>query len=282
MVLKAPMTTCKQTFTEADNDKAYKLYQSLSKQGVICEDMDQGVSVNNLNGKECPKADAKSCIVGAHDGKVDATEVFEFAFDRYEKYQKIIEGTLEQKLPWVLDDLDPTTSFDAEVRAKVQGAIDKIKGILKSNGVKEGSEEFKEKLAVGLFYLAETPHQDSIRQNKELFAVRFEEESKELDKIGLGEFRKYLMEHGGFRVDGNNTAELTALEALKYKQGECTENSKILFSIYKIAGFIPVFIHVKTESTKNFFTEMLSLMPPAMAKDKQIAPLVKNIRTKLK
>ncbi|EKD41277.1 MAG: hypothetical protein ACD_73C00781G0001, partial [uncultured bacterium] len=176
------MTICKTTFTEVDNDLAFKLHQSLSTAGVTCENMDQGTNIINYDGKSCPTASMKSCVVGARDGQLEASEVFEFAFGHYEKYQKIIEGVTGHKLPWVLDDNDPATTFDADVRKKVQGAIDKLKDILKTNGVKEGSEEYKEKLAVGLFYLAELPDKDRIQKDEILFKT----DSKELFEVGLG------------------------------------------------------------------------------------------------
>lgn len=148
-------------FTSTDNELAYKLYQGLLAQGASLADMDVGEGVINYTGSTCPDG-ASTCLLGAHDGKVTSSEIFEYALNNYEKYQKLIEGTIGSPLPWVLDDLDPATTFDADVRAKVQATIDKLKFTLTTlQGLKEGSEEYEEKLALGIFYLAMVP--DKVR-----------------------------------------------------------------------------------------------------------------------
>ena len=220
--------------------------------------MDVGEGAINYTGKTCPD-NASTCLIGARDGVVTSSEVFEYALNDYEKYRGIIEGTLHSPIPWVLDDLDPMTAFDERIRIRVQSAIDQLKGILKNQGIEEGTEEHKEKMAVGLYYLAILPDTETIQRllSSPEYATLPTPLKKallmnELTDLGLVEFGDYLKTNGGFRVEGDNSEEYTALKALKEKQGECTEQSKILFALLRMAGLKPQFVFVKrTGLTSN-------------------------------
>ncbi len=237
------MTDCKINFTKETDPLAYGIYQDLLETGASCSALDYGYNVTNYAGLYCPKKDARSCVIGKGDGVVEADEVKEYALDNYEqvKYRQIIEGRLGDPLPWVLDDLDPATTFDEEIREKVYAAIDKLREILKAQGSKEGSDEYNEKVAVGLFYLVSLPDADTI---KDAGLSTFLARAKDLDSIGLSNFAEYIRIEGGLRVEGGLSEEYTALEALQNKKGECTELAKILFAVLKIAGFNPAFVHV--------------------------------------
>ncbi|MBI2346799.1 MAG: tetratricopeptide repeat protein [Deltaproteobacteria bacterium] len=152
----------------------------------------------------------------------------------------------------MLDDLDPATGFDAKVRNRAQAAIDQLKGILKKQGIQEGTEGYKERMAVGLYYLAALPDEETLRRLpsspayatlpmlvKKAFGMR------ELTKLGLGAFGYHIKIKGGFRVEENVSEEYTALEALKTGNGKSTERSKILFALLHMAGLNPQFVLVR-------------------------------------
>ena len=238
-------------FTPADNDLAYKLYQGLLAQEVSLAEMDVGEGAINYTGKTCPDG-VSTCLIGAHDGVVTSSEVFEYALNDYEKYRGIIEGTLQSPIPWVLNDLNSATSFDAEIRIRVQSAIDQLKEILKDQGIDEGTEEYKERMAVGIYYLAVLPDAKTIRiflSSSEYAtlptSVKKMLEMKELTDLGLEKFKDYLKINGGFYLIKGNSEEYTALEAIQKSRGECTENSKILFALLRMGGLDPQFVLVK-------------------------------------
>ncbi len=222
------MPNCKVTVDANSNPLAYGLYQDLSKLGVLCADMDQGYNVTNYAGKYCADKAARGCIQSKGDGVVGAEEVLEYALDRYEKYRQVIEGRLGSPLPWVLDDLDPKTPFDAKIRDKVNAAISELKKIITSKGIKEGTSEYNEKLAAGLTWFVATPAADSIAKFQ--LDPSFQLFKKRIENDGLIIFLEYLEANGGLRVGVDYSEEYTALQALDLKRGDCTEMSKILFA----------------------------------------------------
>jgi len=233
------MDECKIKFSAADNDIAYSLYEQLTKYNVSCDEIDSGYTVSNFTGKECPVATEKTCRRGEKDGVVEATEVNEYALNNYQRYQKMIEGVLKREIPWVLDDLDPKTTFDEGVREKASLAIGRLKNILRKKKIKEGTEEFREKMALGLLYLVSVP----IEKTKDL-SLEAREVEDELKKAGLQEFAKYVRANGGFYVRPDVSHEHSALDAIKNDKGKCTEKSKILYAVMKMAGLDPVFVKV--------------------------------------
>ncbi len=246
------MTDCKINFTEGSDPLAYGIYQDLLEAGASCNDLDHGYNVTNYAGLYCPKKDARSCVIGKGDGVVEADEVKEYALDNYEqaKYRQIIEGRTGDPLPWVLDDLDP--KIDAEIRKsgireRVQAAIDELKRIIKEKGIKEGSDKYKEMLAAGLTWFVATPPIDKAAGKIVMKEQLFQRTKDGIKKDGLEGFWEYLEDNGGIRVKGGPsdkyTAEYTAIEALKNKKGKCSEISKILFAVMKMAGFNPIFVH---------------------------------------
>lgn len=277
------MCKCELGFTAKDNPSAYKLYEGLIGAGVARADMDIGYNVTNYAGIHCPKADDRSCVKSAGDDVISPEEVFEYALGDYEKYRGIIEGVIQRPIPWVLDDLNPATTFDADIRKRVQETINCLKGILSKNGVKEGTEAYKENLAVGLFWFVTSPDKEALK--KALEGGYKDEKTNarrqavlgsmraELESNGLGDFWGYLVRNGGLRVEGDYSSEFTALEALERRQGECTEKSKILFGIFRMAGLDPVFVleeknKLIEDSSSNpltrYFVDELNSIPPGM------------------
>jgi len=231
------MTTCQINFGANDNDLAYHLYEGLIKQGVSCEQLDGGYHIINYHGTQCPKSENRTCVVGINDGIVTSNDVFEYALNNYEKYQELLQGVFGTILPWVLDDKNPTTNYDMKIRENINNHIDLLTNLIKKQGIQEGTEAYKEKMAIGLFYLVSIPDRNWIKQNKSEFL----ELTQELVTVGLEEYLSYLETNGGIRVEGDYSEEYSALSALDKESGECTEQSKILFAVLKMAGLNPAF-----------------------------------------
>ncbi len=222
------MSACELSFDEKANELAYGLYQDLNKAGVSCKGMDQGYNVINHAGKYCADRTARNCVLSNGDGVLKAEEVLEYALGRYETYRQVIEGRLGSPLPWVLDDLDPNTAFDADIRAKVTAAISGLKRVIVSNGIKEGTPKYNGALAAGLTWFVAAPSHAEFVELKYSGSPGFKMFKSGMGKEGLEKFLKYLEVKGGLRVEGNYSEEYTALDALKYNQGECTEQLVIL------------------------------------------------------
>lgn len=176
-------------------------------------------------------------------GDLKACEVYDFVLDHYEKYPELAASLTGKPIPWTLDDLNPATAFDEGLRTRVKAAIAKLEQILLKQGHQPGTEAFQEKMAVGLFYFTYFPENpDHIQKNREslLMTVR------ELRDTGLQDFETYLFQKGGFGVaefQGDAPREATALEALSLKKGWCTERSKILFAVFRMAQLPAFFLY---------------------------------------
>lgn len=228
-------------FTESSNKLAYIWYQALLKQGVLGKEIDQGHSVINYGGIHCQDKQAKSCIKGAGDHIIDAQEVCAYVLNNYERFQKLIATTMRGHVPWVLDDFDPKTNFDTNVRKRVYATIAEVRRLLKEKRVPKGTIEYQNKLATAIYCFGVTP--DVEKLHLEVVAIL----TNELKKAGLLEFKKYLDNNRGLAPHRFDLAGLTvydALNALERRSGRCTERSEILFAILKMAGFSPFFVSV--------------------------------------
>lgn len=269
-------------FTAQDNTLAFQIYQALLAQGVSPQEMDQGWRETNYAGIHCPDTADTFCTQGT-PGVVEANDVLEYAFNHDQKYQELLVRTLGEPLPWSLDDLDPTTAFDEQIRARVQEAIDVLRGILKEAGIEEGSEDYKERMAVGMYYLASLPSAQEIRMARQSFLIPLPNRNlvgmQELTDLGLGKFKDYLSTCGGFRVFGHGGEEFSALDAIKNKGGECTEQSKILFAILRMAGLDPVFVRVDQNnlSSNDPYTQKLITETPANMDHICIGVYIRNL-----
>lgn len=184
------MPNCKVNVDAKTNPLANGIYQDLNKLGVSCEIMDQGYNVTNYAGKYCADKTARNCILSKGDGVVGSDEVLEYALNHYDKYRQVIEGRLGSPLPWVLDDLDPKSTFDADIRAKVNAAIGELKKIITSNGITEGSPEYKEKLAAGLTWFVAAPATDIISRGRAKGSTWFQLLDEGMKNDGLRDFLK--------------------------------------------------------------------------------------------
>ncbi|MBI3540915.1 MAG: hypothetical protein HY073_02085 [Deltaproteobacteria bacterium] len=234
---------CRVGFTSSSNDIATKLYESLTQKGLTCRDLDEGHVETDFSGDVCPQkedGEIKSCVVGLRDNRLEAADVFEYAMNHYEKYQREIEKSLGRPLPWALDDLDPATTEDADLRGKIQGVIDVMRKILATKGISVGSEKYQEILATGLYYLTVVGKKEELQK----IPREFNQATRELEEIGLVQYREYLRNHGGLRFDASYVGERSALEAYRQNRGKCSERSSLLFGIFRQAGLKPFFVYV--------------------------------------
>lgn len=238
------------SFSSSENPLAYELYQGLVAAGMPIREVDRGYSRTNYAGVHCPNRKARSCVYDAGNGKITPEEIWEFALNRHDKYRQLIEGVLDRPLPWVLDDLKPNTTFDADIRQQVSDAIQFLQSLIERQPIPKGTPNSQERLAVGLYYLVSMPR----KQNLPRTTALFEEKTSELQAIGLSPFVDYLREHGGLRVDrgvdrGVRRKEYSALEAMQIEEGDCSEKSKILFAVFAMAGLSPFFVEVNPWKT---------------------------------
>lgn len=251
------MTECNVTFS-SDNSPLFELYQTLIKEGLDCAELDVGHRVIRRDDETCAIEHENSCIHDKGDGFIQPGEVFEFAFNNYEKYRETVELTLNNRIPWTLSDFDPTTKFDAEIRSKIEEAIVFLENEIK-NSVNPG-----QKLAIGLFYLAAMPNAKLISERPDRFDVR----AVELESVGLPKFKEYLKAHGGFRVKQADNIRRTALEALKTNSGGTLEKASILYAIFSKAGLKPRFVLIERDD----FIDGVS-----RSRDPQIRELARNV-----
>jgi tetratricopeptide (TPR) repeat protein len=241
------------------NSKTFQIYQQLKKAGVNDSEIDQGCHVIDYN-----RSASHETVMGQEDRKISECEVIEYALDHYEKYRQIVEGMTGKPIPWELDDFDPTTEFDAMVRAKVTTAIFTLQKLLISQNVLPGTEKYQEKLAVALFYFTDFPDDKEFIDNNRPHLLK---RTEELQQIGLQGFQDILFEKGGLGtllMVEDAPLEATAIEALRNKKGWCTEKSKILFAVYKMAGLKPFFAHLKVRDIANKLKEEGIDIPPSL------------------
>lgn len=159
-------------------------------------------------------------------------------------------------IPWVLDDFDPKTTDDQQINARIDDAVQRLDQILSRQGLKKDSPEYQERLAVGLFYFVYFPKPDTNTRERLL------QVSKELQAVGLNEFKNFLFQKGGLEnyilshngVSAATTGQFTnrtGLEALRSRQGMCAENSEILFAVFRRAKLNPEFVYIK-DTTSEF------------------------------
>lgn len=240
------------------DSSAARIYEVIHANGVADQMLDRGYH----DGKK---------IVGRADKKLDDVEIYQFALDHYETYRDIIKSSFGRPIPWELDDFNPTTHFDETVRKKTQTAIDFLKSLLQEQKIKLGSDEYNLKLAIGLFYFVDSPAQrDEVMQSLSFFNQRV----SELNRVGLGGFKEYLIANGGLgtaMASGYTETEYTAIESIQLRRGKCSERSKILYAVYKMAGLNPHFVEIKWQDGKKAFEKVGERMEADFVGDNHVA-----------
>ena len=223
----------------------WNLYQKLKEDGTKDSDIDQGyLKANYVNKKRSP--------VGKNDCKITEEEVLDYALEKYQKYQPSIKEIMDYEIPWAMDDLDPETIFDLKIREQISSAIKTFEENLYFAEFEKGTDKYHELLAVSLYAF--------VTSSKRLGAteIRIPKDTvKELKDAGLESMIFYIVRNGGLGIAhtaNNCELEANALTALKENCGWCTEKSKILYAIFKMAGLKTNFVHglVKYAAIKNF------------------------------
>lgn len=207
---------------------AWEAYQDLKEKGVRPEQLDQGCQM-------------RKGILGKDDGKVEACEIYEFVLERYEAYPKIAQNIAGRPLPWVLDDGDAKTEFDAEICQKVDRAIRAIQDSPSLKDLDEKSPEYQEKLAFALFYFSGFPKKAPKRGPEK---TRWFELTRKLRFLGLHDFQEYLFQNGGLGTHdfARGTGRLYsrgALGALQDEKGADGAKSNVLYAVLARAGLKP-------------------------------------------
>ena len=208
------------------DSNVWKLYQALKKAGVKDSDLDRGYYETDYINK-------KRSFIGK-DKVVQTEEVLDYALENYERFHLAISENMGYVIPWSLDDFDPNTTFDQEIRDKIKAKITFFREELKKAGFLDpASDKYKELLAVSVFTYV-------ITGKKGPAGLRAPEEAiNELKKAKLTRIADQIMKEGGLGTadfKGDCNPEATALEALKKKCGMCTEFSYLMFAALKMAG----------------------------------------------
>lgn len=213
---------------------AWSLYQSLVEKGVKDADLDKGFFKTDYINK-------KRTAVRAGDGVIEKEEVLEYALENYEKYEAVIRERLGVEVPWILDDSNPDTSFDARLREKVRKAIRAIEETLASAGYRRGEDRYDELTAASLYAFALASAKGTQP------AARIPAEiGTELGEARLDGVVSFIRENGGLgRADVKEDCRLEsdALEAIQKKCGRCSEDSKILYALFRMAGLDAHFVY---------------------------------------
>lgn len=222
------------------------IYNHLVRAGYA-DRLDNGFRVLNYNNPSRPKDN----LEGAGDGKVVCEELWENALilldgwgesestrQKYDELRKIIEVQTRRSIPWVLDDPD--------TRRKVDGAVKELNKIL-ADIKKQDEAKYQRCLIACLYWFVFSGEDGRIIP---LDFISFMEEqripSKTVDQI-TRQFSEYLQRTGGgFGLmamgDEDAVLEATALETIIHKRGACTEQSKVMYAVLRMAGIKAFFV----------------------------------------
>ncbi|MFA4971042.1 MAG: hypothetical protein WC683_00410 [bacterium] len=206
------------------------------------------------------------------DGRVDCEEVMEAALSFGERYGDFFLKLTGRPVPWLLDDSDPTTSFDKEVRRNIDRAIAVAKKDLKAMGLAPGDAYYETYLGTALYCFAFMQEKDELRftmRENRPAAARY---LSVVEAIGLAGLAGHMAREGGLglgREAADTKREATALGALKLRAGICTERSKILYAIFDRAGLDAGFAHMTLKELQSVWMRLFgsSKKPPVTAED---------------
>jgi tetratricopeptide (TPR) repeat protein len=190
-------------------------------------------------------------------------EVDEFILRHYDdpKVRPLAEEIAQGPIPWALDDYDDKTSDDAELRAKIQTVIKTLDSLLKRKGHQSDQIPYQEGMGLGLMtYIGTPPGGFKVlgsllrlgSPEAQFFDRAVEKLKMEMTERGLASYWDELEKIGGIRPNhGDYKRELSALEAIRANEAECTEHSKLLYSAYRMAGLDPFFNFVDFQRSED-------------------------------
>lgn len=203
---------------------------------------------------------------GVPQAKLQTREsIWDTALQRYERYQKTIEGITRQPLPWAIDDLNPLTHHDLYLRTSAQQAIRLLKKILRKQGFRPGTPEYEERLAVAIFYFGCAPSPLMMHAIKKDIAKIFPV-LENLRGLGLNDFYQFILENGGWGLSwldypGGIKEEVSGLEAFQKGIGACTEVSKLLFALFRMAGLKSQIVFMPAQGAHDALHPLLTEQP---------------------
>lgn len=211
------------------------LQSGLRTSGVEDAELDQGCDLINY---ALPGPNMRR--VNLFAGKVEACEVYQYALDRQARFGGLLAGANRAPLPWTLN---------AENRARVQSAIQKIDRLLLTRKILPASESYRYSMAMALFYFSLYPSTLKFAEaNPDL--KRFRNLKRDLAEFesqlpGFDALLKSNQGLGIVEMREDAPQEAGADQALFLKQGKCSEISKILYAVFREAGLSPYFIFVR-------------------------------------
>ena len=253
---------------------AKAVYKYLIRLGVA-DRLDQGFRVIDYRDPSNPKGILKE----AGDGKVGCEELWENSFiildelgqkpeavQKYRALRSLIETQTKRPIPWVLEAPTVGVSFQRQrslekiahqLRQKVLGAIDELNALLVD--IKRQDEtKYKRCLIACLYWFVLVgedgkgePLDDQKKPHLVSFLTRQGLSREVVDKIRK-DFSEYLQRKrsgGGLGLAdvGQKDAkfEATALETVIQKRGGCTEQSKVMYAVLRMAGIESFFVEPK-------------------------------------
>ncbi len=211
------------------------LYQRLRRDGVGNSALDSGYRHVDYLKKQ-------TSTVQRGDGEIQTEEILKYALERYRQHASTIRETLGYAIPWSLDDLDPNTSFDENLRKKIDAAIETFGKLVSRAGYATTTERRDELMAMALFAFTLWPQNGRSPEQvpPDLKAT--------LRSARLEGVLRYLGTEGGLgRIDVQRDCvfEAPALEALKSGCGRCSEDSRILYGVFERAGLKARMVYAK-------------------------------------
>lgn len=226
--------------------KEFALLEATRKAGVSDRDLDQGYEQVDYD-----RPGSWGRIEGAGDCFIDARELQRYVLDRWRTYRDPIKQWHGRNLPWDMakwswTEMQPNgREIKTPSEQIVRQAIETILQDLRAKGIPRDSGDATSILAEALFSLLEFPTQQSWAlydraQRKELYTS-----FARLDALGLANFKRFLLRHGGF---GNLMTVLVSHHArdpigfsfpASFRPGAVE-----LFALYEAAGLDPTFLEV--------------------------------------
>ncbi len=198
----------------------FGLYEGLKNSGVRDQEIDRD----------------GDCYISPEDA-VDTT------LADWKKYQGLLESNLGFAFPWSLDDLNPNTTFDADIRKKVDAAAMTIKDILAKKGFQEGTDDFRKRLAIAMVAFACMPSVRDYGNISSEWRGELDKQISPLDGLDMAEYKAVLMKSGGLGAALGNfyaPVRMSVLKAIELG----FRRYETLYAVLDMAGLEPVVVEM--------------------------------------
>lgn len=178
---------------------------------------------------------------GMRDRWIEPCELRRFLLESHQKYPELAQEAIGGPVPWSLDDGDSRTDFDNDIRGAIETAVAEIRNSETLKGKDPFEPKYQEVLAKGVFHFVNFPTKATLFDNDEATDT-LQGPLEDLSNIGLEEFRDYLLEHGGLGLaefPEDSSKSLSALEALKQREGDVYSMANVVYGALEAAG-LPV------------------------------------------